>query len=1314
MRYFTCLLLFFLFQSVKGQEYRHYTVNDGLPGSDVTAICENEYFLWLATNEGLCRFDGHEFKTYRKGSNSDNSLSENNIESLMFDSKGLLWIGLKTGGVDIYNPGKDRFTHISELADDYPQRVTCIFEDSQHSIWLGSWRSGLYQLVPSIKEEGKYEVLKHYPGTIVSTLVEKPEGYLWIGTYYGYYLYDIHKKCNVETRHNEHTISQFLDRGEKNTLWYSAWSEGLFKISWNDELTAFEEKLITTDAGDIYSLASDADNQILIGTWGRGMRKAELACAENGNHLITVTDPQVKALAIESFFRDKYNRLWIGTYGNGLFCFDNEKRGIKQIAPINQDNISAATVLHELGEDKMLIGTQGNGLFVCNQKNGKLFPKPMSDSEQVPNLNYIQTIYLDKELLIVGHDHLGFCYVEHPYENRMNFKLKSFQPDQRLGKVTSIYRDRDSLFWIGTKQNGLVSLRYQNKPAGGVFSHITYYNSFGQNDEITGFAQAQDGRLWISTHSGLYLFNPVTRKVETFEEEHVSDMVYRMVDDPLNECLWLGTSTGLKRVGYRDKAVKPYFPSNLLPSGAVHTLILDLDNNLWFSIADRVYCLRSQSKKLQELNVLSYGKQVFTCAGIVSENGKRMVAFGGTDKLLLVEPLVVLNKSQATRLLLTGLEINHRQVRVGDEIGGKVVLDKASEYIQALTLPYQSKWISLAFKEIGLGNYRNKYQYYIKGFSDNWQYIDIDKPITFSQLQPGKYVLQIRQLGAENNVPCYHLDMTILPPWWKTVWFHTVEVLGTLFVIVLAIFYIRNYYRKQQLERTDVIEKRKKEELLQEKESFFVSLSHDLMTPFSLIIAPVNDLLRRKDLPEDLQDKLGIIGKNANFLSDIFTTILDYKRTVAVNVELKERNIELVSFIRIVVNSFAYIAQTKELHLTFQTGLSRLDVLVDSVKLERIMYNLLSNAVKFTPSKGSVQVKLYQGDAGSYTLEISDTGSGIAPQNLDKVFGKFYQEARPEEEGMKGLGLGLYIVQKFVKILGGTIRVDSELGKGTTFQVCFPLKSPEKVVSVEDNDELVAEMDENPTIVIVEDNVQLCDYLRKEFSANFRVIAVSNGREALNIIQKVLPEVVISDVMMPEMDGLALCEGIKRTPLLSDIFVILLSAKSSPEDELAGYKAGADFYLKKPFDMEILINHVMNVYETRKKRKKQIITELFSPQNEGIEVDAKDDFLRKAVKVIEEHLMDDGFKIDNFAAEMNVSKTVLHRKFKMLIGDTPNVFIRNIRLYKAAHLLKTTDLTIAEIAYLTGFNLSHYFIKCFKEQYNETPNNFRKRMGKES
>lgn len=1314
MRYFACLLLLFLFQTIESQEYRHYTVNDGLPGSDVTAICENEYFLWLATNEGLCRFDGHEFKTYKKGSNSENSLSENNIESLMLDSKGLLWIGLKTGGVDIYDPGKDQFTHISEWIDDYPQRVTCIFEDSQHSIWLGSWRSGLYQLIPSTQPGKRYEVLKHYSGAIISTLAEKPKGYLWIGTYYGCFLYDIHKKCSVETNHNEHTISQFLDRGEKNTLWYSAWTEGIFKVTWNDDLTKIEEKLITTDAGDIYSLASDVNNQILLGTWGRGMRKADLADVEHRGHLTTVPDPQVKALVVESFFRDRYNRLWIGTYGSGLFCFDNERRGIRQISPVNQDNISAVTTIHELGENKMLIGTQGNGLFVCNQKDGKLSPKSMNFAEQMPNLNYIQSLYLDRELLIVGHDHFGFCYAERPYDSGENFRLKPFLADQRLAKVTSIYRDRDSLFWIGTKQNGLISLRYQKSPGGGTFSHITYYNSFGQNDEITGFAQAQDGRLWISTHSGLYLFNPVTQKSESFEGEHVSDMVYRMVDDPQNECLWLGTSTGLKQVDYHDKKVKPYFPANLLPSGAIHTLILDQDNNLWFSIADRMYCLRSQSKKLQELNVSSYGKQVLTCAGMVDEDGKRVIAFGGTDRLLLVEPSAVLNRSQETQLLLTGLEINHQQVKVGDEIAGKVVLNKATEYTQALTLPYQSKWISLSFKEIGLGNYRNKYQYFIEGFSDNWQYIDIDKPITFSQLQPGKYILWIRQIGAENSTPCYHLNMTILPPWWQTVWFNTIEVFFVLLLLVLAVFYIRNYYRKRQLERTSIIEKRKKEELLQEKESFFISLSHDLMTPFSLIIAPVNDLLRKKDLPEDMQDKLGIIGKNANFLSDIFTTILDYKRTVAVNVELKEKHVELVSFIRIVVNSFAYIAQTKGVQLAFQTELSRLEVLVDSVKLERIMYNLLSNAMKFTPAQGRVEVRLFQENAESYTFEISDTGSGIAPQNLDKVFGKFYQEAKPEEEGMKGLGLGLYIVKKFVKALNGTVHVDSELNKGTTFQVQFPLKRSEELISIEESDEVGVELDDNPTIVIVEDNVQLCDYLKKEFSNYFRVIVAPNGQEALNVIQRVLPEVVISDVMMPEMDGLTLCEKIKQTPLLSDIFVILLSAKSSPEDELAGYKAGADFYLKKPFDMEILINHVMNVYETRKKRKKQIITELFSPQKDSSEVDAKDDFLRKAVKVIEEHLMDDNFKIDNFAAEMNVSKTVLHRKFKMLIGDTPNVFIRNIRLYKAAHLLKTTDLTIAEIAYLTGFNLSHYFIKCFKEQYNETPNNFRKRMEKES
>lgn len=1313
MRYYGCLLLLFLFQSLLGQEYRHYTASDGLSGSDVTAICENEYFLWLATNDGLCRFDGQGFKTYKKSSDSANCLSENNIESLMLDSKGLLWIGLKTGGADIYNPQKDQFTHISQLVEDYPQRVTCIFEDSQHTIWTGSWRSGLYQLIPSPQPGGKYKVIKHYPGAIISTLMEKPKGFLWIGTYFGCFLYDINKRCSVETKHNEHIISQFLDRGEENTLWYSDWTKGLFKVTWDDTMSKIDEESFTTDAGDIYCMTSDVNNQVLLGTWGAGMRIADFSDTERGKHLLTVSNPHIKALVVESFFRDRYNRLWIGTYGNGLYCFDNEKRGIRQVTPINWDNISAAKTLLKLENDRMLIGTQGNGLYICDLKDGQLHPQALNLPQQTPSSKYIQTLYADKELLIVGHDGFGFCYCERRSGDEDGFVLKPFNAGERLAKITSVYRDRDSLLWLGTKQNGLISLRYQKKPGGGTFSHITYYNTFGQSDEITGFAHAQDGRLWISTHSGLYLFNPATQKSEIFEGGQVSDMIYRMVDDPLNECLWLGTSSGLKQMDYKERKVKPYFPAALLPIGTINSLTLDQDNNLWFSIADRMYCLRNQTKKLQELNTSAYGKQVFTCSALTSQGDKPVVAFGGTDKLLLIDPSVALNKSERTQILLTGLEIDHQPLKVGDKIAGQVILDKASEYVQSLTLPYSSKWISLSFKEIGADNYRNKYQYRIEGFSDNWQYMDIGKSITFSHLEPGKYTLQIRQLGAEDDLPCYRLQLTVFPPWWRTVWFYTIEALLILLAIAFAVFYIRNYYKKRQQERTSDIEKRKKEELLQEKESFFVSLSHDLMTPFSLIIAPVNDLLRKKDLPEDMQDKLGIIGKNATFLSDIFTTILDYKRTVAINVELKEKTIELVSFVRIVINSFAYMAQTKQIQLSFQTELSSLDVIVDSVKLERILYNLLSNAMKFTPPEGNIRVVLLQEDADSYTLQISDTGSGIDPQNVDKIFGKFYQELKPEEAGMQGLGLGLYIVQEFLNIMKGTIRVESELDKGTTFRVRFPLHCPAvAVLSVEEEIE-ESELDDNPTIVLVEDNVQLCDYLRKGFSNNFHVITASNGKEALAIIQRVLPEVVISDVMMPEMDGLTLCEEIKRTPLLSDIFVVLLSAKSSPEDELAGYKAGADFYLKKPFDMEILVNHVTNVYETRKRRKKQIITELFSPQKEELEVDEKDDFLRRAIKVIEEHLMDDGFKIDHFAAEMNVSKTVLHRKFKVLIGDTPNVFIRNLRLYKAAHLLKTTELTIAEIAYLTGFNLSHYFIKCFKEQYNETPNNFRKRSKQE-
>ena len=381
-------------------------------------------------------------------------------------------------------------------------------------------------------------------------------------------------------------------------------------------------------------------------------------------------------------------------------------------------------------------------------------------------------------------------------------------------------------------------------------------------------------------------------------------------------------------------------------------------------------------------------------------------------------------------------------------------------------------------------------------------------------------------------------------------------------------------------------------------------------------------------------------------------------------------------------------------------------VSIDTIKLERILYNLISNALKFTKEEGDIDVLLnYDGLSDIFYLKVCDTGIGIDAQNQDKVFEKFYQEEK--DNNSQGLGLGLYTTRKFIHMMGGGIEIKSAPLRGTTITINLPAKKIEESEPLQEEKEYT-DGDNLFTILLVEDNNQLRDYLRKKLAVHFDVAVASNGIEALDFIKNNLPEIVISDVMMPEMDGLTLCSTIKNTPMYSDIFVILLSAKSSSEDEMQGYKSGADFYVRKPFDPEILIKQMVNVYATRQQRRKQIITDLLSPQSDNAGIQPKDDFLQRAIRIIEEHLMDENFKIDEFAAEMHLSKTVLHREFKLMIGETPNIFIRNIRLRKAANMLKETDLSISEIAYLTGFSQAHYFIKCFKELYQDTPKNFRK------
>jgi signal transduction histidine kinase/DNA-binding response OmpR family regulator/ligand-binding sensor domain-containing protein len=1298
---------------LRSQEFNHYDITDGLSSIEVTDIKENENFIWIATSDGLNRFDGENFKIFKRESGSANCLSENNIETLFFDSDGFLWIGLKTGGVDIYDPRKEQFIRLNQLIKERtPSRVISILEDSKRNIWLGTWEEGVYKLVPEGKETKQYRAEIHYPGYIVSGMIEKPKGFVRIGTYFGSFVYDIKNNAWMDVGHKDMAITQFIDTGEENSLWCSTWSSGLLKIRWDSNQPA-SMNIVAQMTGNAYKsihrIIKGNGNRIYMGTWGEGLKVVDM---NHPDDVSSLANESFQSQLINCLFRDKYSNIWIGTYGGGIYTFSLNNIGIGHFPASNKLQAPAVS-LASFDENKVLMGTQGFGIMLCDLENGSLSPK-FSNSGNGDFSNYILSLYSDGDFIFAGHDGFGMPYAIRDKYTGADFTFKEYVTDNQLEKVTAFFPSMDGRIWIGTKQDGLISAIPDRKKKR--LTGYVHYDTFGR-DEITGFAQFDENNLFISSHNGLFLFNTITNKISDKGRIIVNEIVYRIVKDSKNNCLWIGTSTKLLRLDLNDPGmVRNALPDDILPQGAIRVITLDRDNNLWFAVGEKLFCSLDREKIVRQVNPDLLGNHTILSSTLAIVQEEPQLIFGTTDNLILIAPRQILKQREFSKVLFTELQIDHKKINVGEKVYGNVVLDEATEYIRSIKLSHQCRWISLLFAETGWGVYKNKFQYRIKGFSDTWQYFDITKPVTFSHFNPGNYTIEIRKYEAGNDAKLsWSLDFIITPPWWKTTWFLLLLILIVVISVLAMALLIMNYYKRKHFLKLKALEKQKEEEILREKESFFTGLSHDLLTPFSLILAPVNDLIRESSKEDPNREKLEIIRKNSAFLSDIFTTILDFKRAELTDSRLKETNVEIVSFTKIVLNAFDYLAKSRKISLSFHSNIESLNILTDNIKVERILYNLLSNAVKNTGDSGMVSLNLDYLNPGNLKITVEDNGCGIDAKSQSLIFEKFYRAPVKNSAGnAQGLGLGLYIVKKFVDMLNGSIEVVSAPDAGTRLHVILPVTLNKTEEGLTQFTGQIFTEEGISTILIVEDNEEMLDYIRKKLNAHFSIITARNGKEALESVEKYLPEIIITDVMMPEMDGLDLCSAIKENSRYSDLFVVLLTARTSTEDELQGYKKGADLYIKKPFDSEVLLNQMVNIHNTRQRRKSQLLSSLISRENNEIAFDSKETFLKRSMQVIEDHIMDADFSIDAFASEMKMSKTVLHRKFKLLIGKTPIQFIRLIRLRKSVNLLRSSDRTIAEIAYLTGFNQSHYFIKCFREVYKETPGSFRERENNKS
>ena len=691
---------------LKAQELMHYGLDDGLSSTEITAICEDDNYIWIATEDGLNRFDGHHFKVYKPGKGGGNGLRHSHIETLFVDSGGLLWIGFKSGGVDVYNPHTGRFTPLDSLvAQPVPRRIFSIFEDSGHNIWLGGWEERICRLTPDDKERSSFTATYSDRACIASSFAEKPKGHIWIGTYTGLVRYDAQKQEWESMPAGDRVVTDLYDTGEPRTLYYSSWDNALHKLDWTDG----PERIQTTrlhDAGTPVFCLLGSGGRLLAGTWGDGVK----VCGKDGGRPLPLPGTERWGTTfVYALFKDRAGNVWIGSYGKGLYKYTDRDRGTFRLTASPVPHSPVSSIAGQ--QDRLLLGTLGDGMYAYDMETWAIRECYKTGNKES---DHILSIEQYGDLTLVGHDGTGLLY-SFGSGNASRPAWKKFRAGQELVKATAFCFDGDRV-WIGTKQNGLMSVGVDARA-----QEITGYAAYepSRRERINAIVPYRDDLLFIASYSGLSVFDKseqraVGRKVIDDET------VYSIIEDRPGRCWWVGTSGSLLKMVRRGDSlhISPAFPSYPLPQGAVKSLLLDSNHNLWFFIGGRVFCHIDSEHRLCEPDIGHWGNLTILTAEKVLRGGREYILCGDTEQVLAIDTEKALNQKDETRLILTDLEVDHRKVQAGDTLAGRVVLTENPEYAHAMTLPHDAKWISLSVTETGETGYRNKYLYRMAGFTD--------------------------------------------------------------------------------------------------------------------------------------------------------------------------------------------------------------------------------------------------------------------------------------------------------------------------------------------------------------------------------------------------------------------------------------------------------------------------------------------------------------------------------------------------------------------------------------------------------------------
>lgn len=1318
------ILVFTVSIPIAGQPsyiFHHMETDNGLSSNDVHTILKDSFgFLWIGTQSGLNRYDGYGFKVYTMKPDIPNSLWTDNIFGLQEDGMGNIWINTGFNNI-VYNRDKDCFIKdipgLLQKSGIQVDQNYKVYIDKNHDLWVLSEQKVFYY-------DTRKKLLKVFDIRIeiddVTTVELSDDGTSLYGILSSGILWKIDKYSGKQTLFDLHDSFKPGIIDQYNKI-YVDFHSGIWLFSNNTDQIYYQKsqesdwkKLllsssVKTQRNIVLCITDDKNGHIWIGTDHTG-----LFLYNKANESLTnlLQDPgknsSIASNNISCLYRDDKGVMWLGHSKKGISYYHDSFHKF-----INVDNTDCkdVNVILEDRQGKVWLGTDGNGLYLTENTG-------ISSIEKLPMPNNVIVSLLEdlKGRVWIGTYLNGlFCYA--------NGKLSHFTHENSLLSSNNIWglkEDRYGNLWIGTLDGGIQCFRTIGK---GLDSLV-----FTCENIRYALDMYYDGgdKIYVGTVYGLALVDITTGNEVTYltnkkgTQKFKQKLITNVYKDKSGN-IWMGHSQGLTLWDLKKDTLYNIDKESGLCDNIIRSIIEDDDGKIWVTTsnglsvisvdrdAQGILKIRSRNFSSKDGLNTNYFNNHSSCK---LRNGD--ILLGETEGFTIVNPNKLDEKNQPlAKVIFTGLSVANTNIQVDSLYNGHKLLEHSMEHTSGITFSYKDKLIALKFTTGDLLNAdRVKYAYKIEGFNDQWLPTQENK-IVFSSLSPGSYNLLIKACNSDgvwNEEPTV-LNITVTPPFYLSNWAITLYIA----LVISLIFFIIYRTRKRQrtkLERQKMQLKREQEENLNEmKLRFFTNVSHDLRTPLTLILTPLQTILNGI-LEDGLRKKLNTVNKNAEQLLQLINALLDFRKLDVGAETLRLQAGDFVHFIGELCLPFQAYAIDRDMNFTFSSEIEILSMQFDPDKVQKIMLNLLSNAFKYTPDSGSIKVYIFQED-GWVCVSVSDSGQGISKADKAHVFERFYQASQKQEK--TGSGIGLHIVNEYVHMHKGNVTVEDNEPQGSVFTIKLPLLEisiPEEFPLEKEPDEEPFEQVEdhklpaNPVLLFVDDNIDFCEFMADSLSDEYHVLLANDGQEALEQLRKNDVNIVVSDVMMPVMSGTELCNRIKTNLQWSHIPVILLTARIAEEYQIEGLELGADDYLTKPFNFNLLKLRIRKFLEWTEKCHISFSQKMDVSPSEITITPLDEQLIEKAIKVVEKHISDAEFSVEELGAAVGLSRSHLYKKLMNITGKGPAEFIRTIRLKRGRQLLGKSQMQIAEIAYSVGFNSPKRFTINFRSEFGVSPSEY--------